>query len=46
MLRNGSLDQLRLINILHESIITRYDVPALALMLARQSTILVNTAFT
>jgi hypothetical protein len=30
----------------HESIITRYNVPALALMLVRQSIILVNTAFT
>jgi hypothetical protein len=40
-----SVDLLQFINILHESIITRYNVPALALMLVRQSIILVNTAF-
>jgi len=31
---------------LRESIVTRYNKPALALMLVRQSIILVNTAFT
>jgi len=46
ILRNDSVDLLQFINILHESIITRYSVPALAIMLVRQSIILVNTAFT
>ena len=46
ILRNDSADLLQFINILHESIIMRYNVPALALMLVRQSIILVNTAFT
>jgi len=46
ILRKDSEDLLQLINILHESIIRIYNVPALALMLVRQSIILVSTAFT